>query len=189
MKQANFPSGKKELNVSTYQMCILLCFNNINEQEGLTLQKLKNICYIPGSEFIRHLLSLCTPKNRILKKSSNGKGIENNDIFHFNLEFTSKFKRIKIPLISSKEVSIDEDSSISHTVEEDRRHQIEASIVRIMKARKRYNHNDLIAEICKQLTGIFTPTPQMIKKRIESLIEREYLKRDVDDARIYNYVA
>jgi cullin 3 len=56
-------------------MCILLCFNNINEQEGQSLEKLKNICNIPAAEFIRHLLSLCTPKNRILKKSSVGKVI------------------------------------------------------------------------------------------------------------------
>jgi hypothetical protein len=30
-----------------------------------------------------------------------------------------------------------------------------------MKARKRFNHNDLIAEIAKQLTGRFNPTPQV----------------------------
>jgi hypothetical protein len=46
------------------------------------------------------------------------------------MEFTSKFKRIKIPLISSKEVSVDEDNC-PLTVHEDRRHQIEASIVNI----------------------------------------------------------
>ena len=33
------------------------------------------------------------------------------------------------------------------------------------------------------------PHPQFIKKRIESLIEREYLKRDSNDARIYIYMA
>jgi hypothetical protein len=32
-------------------------------------------------------------------------------------------------------------------------------------------------------------TSQFIKKRIESLIEREYLARDKDDARLYHYLA
>lgn len=33
------------------------------------------------------------------------------------------------------------------------------------------------------------PCLQFIKKRIESLIEREYLQRHADDARLYNYLA
>ena len=58
-----------------------------------------------------------------------------------------------------------------------------------MKARKALNHNDLIAEVTRQLSVRFTPSPQFVKKRIESLIEREYLERSNDDHRVYNYVA
>jgi cullin 3 len=43
-----------------------------------------------------------------------------------------------------------------------------------MKARKALNHNELIAEVTKQLSTRFNPAPQFIKKWIESLIEREY---------------
>jgi len=35
----------------------------------------------------------------------------------------------------------------------------------------------------------FVPGPQFVKKRIESLIEREYLERDDGDRRVYVYVA
>ena len=31
--------------------------------------------------------------------------------------------------------------------------------------------------------------PQFIKRRVESLIEREYMQRDKEDARVYQYVA
>ena len=74
-------------------------------------------------------------------------------------------------------------------MEEDRRHLVEASLVRIMKARKTLHHNDLIAEVTRQLSVRFTPSPQFVKKRIESLIEREYLERTLEDHRVYNYVA
>ena len=74
-------------------------------------------------------------------------------------------------------------------MEEDRRHLVEAATVRIMKARKTLHHNELIAEVTKQLSVRFTPSPQFVKKRIESLIEREYLERSLDDHRVYIYVA
>jgi cullin 3 len=58
-----------------------------------------------------------------------------------------------------------------------------------MKARKKINHNDLVAEVTRQLYYRFNPSPPFIKKRIESLIEREYLQRDPDDNKVYNYLA
>jgi Cullin protein neddylation domain len=38
---------------------------------------------------------------------------------------------------------------------------VEASIVRVMKARKRLSHNDLVAEISRQLSHKFIPSPQV----------------------------
>lgn len=58
-----------------------------------------------------------------------------------------------------------------------------------MKTRKQMQHNHLIAEVTRQMVGRFSPTPQLIKLRIESLIEREYLQRSPSDRRMYNYLA
>jgi hypothetical protein len=49
------------------------------------------------------------------------------------------------------------------------------------QARKSMEHSNLIAEVTKQLTARFVPNPLLIKKRIESLIEREYLERSKAD--------
>jgi cullin 3 len=190
--------------MSTYQMCILLLFN---ETDTLTLGQIRTQTHIPDQELRRHLISLCTPKHRILRKGSKGRGITSDeDTFTFNKDYTSKLKRVRIPLV--KETSVARagdaasggaavssaaasaaDGSVPLPVEEDRRHLVEAAIVRIMKARKGLHHNDLIAEVTKQLSVRFTPSPQFVKKRIESLIEREYLERSLDDHRVYNYVA
>lgn len=40
-----------------------------------------------------------------------------------------------------------------------------------MKDRKRMTHNDLVNEAAKQLTPRFLASPNLLKKRIESLIE------------------
>jgi hypothetical protein len=69
----------------------------------------------------------------------------------------------------------------------ERQNIIDAVIVRIMKARKTEKHNQLLEDVMKQIT-IFMPQPQMIKQRIESLIEREYLKRDDVDRAKYIYL-
>ncbi len=58
-----------------------------------------------------------------------------------------------------------------------------------MKSRKTLDHNNLIAEVTRQLSARFVPNPNVIKKRIESLIEREFLERAPSDIRLYNYVA
>jgi Cullin family len=77
-------------------MCILMLFN---ENTTLTLDAIRNATNITENELRRHLLSLCTPRLKVLKKASKVKGIVDDDSFTFNSEFTSKFKRIKIPLI------------------------------------------------------------------------------------------
>ena len=74
-------------------------------------------------------------------------------------------------------------------VEEDRKPQIEAAVVPIMKARRVLDHNSIVAEVTRQLSARFLPNPTVIKKRIESLIEREFLERDATDWRLYRYLA
>jgi cullin 3 len=69
----------------------------------------------------------------------------------------------------------------------ERQNIIDAVIVRVMKARKTEKHNQLLEDVMRQIT-IFLPQPQMIKQRIESLIEREYLKRDENDRSKYIYL-
>jgi len=56
-----------------------------------------------------------------------------------------------------------------------------------MKSRKHIAHTVLMPELMAQLR--FPARPVDLKKRIESLIEREYLARDPDDSSHYNYIA
>jgi Cullin family len=71
-----------------------------NDSATLSLDAIRSATNIAEGELRRHLLSLCTPKLKVLKKLSKGKGIADSDSFTFNEEFTSKFKRMKVPLIS-----------------------------------------------------------------------------------------
>lgn len=57
---------------------------------------------------------------------------------------------------------------------------IDAAIIRVMKSRKMLDYQSIQTETRKLIT-IFVPDPVMIKRRIESLCERDYMKRDEKD--------
>jgi len=94
-----------------------------------------------------------------------------------------------VATVSAQKESETEKQETRQKVDEDRKPQIEAAIVRIMKSRKEMEHNALISEVTSQLTARFLPHPNVIKKRIESLIEREFLERDGANWRKYKYLA
>jgi competence protein ComGC len=56
-----------------------------------------------------------------------------------------------------------------------------------MKAKKTATHNELIQLVVSQIS-MFTAEPKMIKKRIEDLIERGYMKRDPNQRDKYIYL-
>ncbi len=59
-----------------------------------------------------------------------------------------------------------------------------------IRQRKELAHQQLLTEVITQLTSRFLPDVNMVKKRIESLIEREYLERLEDTERpAYRYLA
>lgn len=181
--------GRKHIiQVSTYQMCVLMLFNN---RDKLTYEELQNETDIPERDLIRALQSLAMGKatQRILIKNPKTKEIEPSHVFYVNDSFTSKLHRVKIQTVAAKGESEPERRETRNKVDEDRKHEIEAAIVRIMKARKKMPHNILVAEVTEQLKSRFMPSPVIIKKRIEGLIEREYLARTPEDRKVYTYVA
>ena len=66
---------------------------------------------------------------------------------------------------------------------------MDAAIVRIMKAKKTMLHRDLNTEAINALQKHFMPSVQDIKKRIDNLLEREYIERDEKNTNLYHYVA
>eukprot|EP00959_Pyramimonas_sp_CCMP1952_P022456 472598-Pyramimonas_sp.AAC.1 len=185
--KATFGTAKHELNVSTYQMCILLLFN---ETPSLSYRDIASATDIPIVDLKRNLQSLaCVKGKNVLRKEPMSKDISDEDVFHFNENFKSKLIKVKIGTVAAQKESDPEKQETRQRVEEDRKPQIEAAIVRIMKARRVLDHNNVISEVTKQLSPRFMPNPSIIKKRIESLIEREFLERDRSDRRLYRYLA
>lgn len=187
-------AGSKEprkhiMQVSTYQMCILMLFN---KSEKWTFEEIKNETDIQERDLIRAIQSLSVGKvsQRVLHKEPKTKEVEPAHVFTVNDHFTSKLFRVKIQTVAANKGEAEPERKETRVkVDEDRKHEIEAAIVRIMKARKKLQHNVLVAEVTEQLKARFLPSPVIIKKRIEGLIEREYLARTPEDRKVYTYVA
>uniref|UniRef100_A0A061S151 Cullin 3 n=1 Tax=Tetraselmis sp. GSL018 TaxID=582737 RepID=A0A061S151_9CHLO len=185
--RASFNTKKHELNVSTYQMCILMLFN---DADSLTYKELQEATGIPALDLKRNLQSLSLVKGKnVLKKDPMTKEVNEDDVFTYNASFASKLYKVRIGTVAASKESEPEKLQTRQRVEEDRKPQIEAAIVRIMKARRVLDHNSVITEVTKQLSERFVPDPNAIKKRIEGLIEREFIERDKKDRKLYRYLA
>mmetsp|Transcript_10856 Transcript_10856/g.33497 ORF Transcript_10856/g.33497 Transcript_10856/m.33497 type:complete len:745 (-) Transcript_10856:58-2292(-) len=177
--------GKKtyDLQVATLQAIALLAFNPVDgEPQALAFEAVKERINLPDDHLKRVLHSLACGKYKVLAKTPASSTIKTTDSFRVNATFACPMRKIRIPM-----ASLDE-SHNPKRVEEDRTVAIEAAVVRIMKARKTLSHQSLLAEVLSQL-AFFRPNPKVIKRRIEALIDREYLERDPDVANSYRYLA
>eukprot|EP00756_Hemistasia_phaeocysticola_P006567 Hpha_TRINITY_DN13896_c0_g1::TRINITY_DN13896_c0_g1_i1::g.69912::m.69912/K03347/CUL1, CDC53; cullin 1 len=192
---ANLKKGKYQLQMTCFQACVLLLFNN---QEAYTGEEITKILTLPWEEVKKALQSFAAGKYKLLLRSTAGgaaagearaaKAMDESDTFSLNEDFADRQRKLKIPTVVAK-VNPKSSAQVQQTVEEDRRHAIEACIVRIMKSRKTMEHSLLIGECIQQLSNHFKPDPKHIKKRIEDLIGREYLERDAERPNLYRYLA
>jgi len=183
-----------ELLLSLCQSLVLLQFNDNDE---LKLQQLMaSVGLEDRGEMERLLLSLSLGKEgtRVLqkrdhdadKKKKTRMNVHNEDVFRVHSNFKSNTRRIRINNILMKETKEEREKTVK-AVSRDRLYLIDAVLVRIMKARKTLLHQELIPQVLEQVK--VPAQPSDLKKRIETLIEREYFERDPNDRNRYNYLA
>ncbi|PHT44468.1 Cullin-2 [Capsicum baccatum] len=170
-----------ELILRTYQAAALLLFN---ASDKWSYSDIKSELNLANEDLTRVLASVSCAKYKILNKESNGRTISLTDTFEFNTQFTDKMRRIRVPL-----PPVDDRKKMVEEVGKDRRYAIDACLVRIMKAKKVLTQQQLILECVEQLSKMFKPDVKAIKKRIEDLITRDYLERDLENTNTYKYIA
>lgn len=86
-------------------------------------------------------------------------------------------------------MQVEEAQHAAQAIDFNREASLDAAIVRIMKARKTLGNTELINLIIDAVKKHFTPQPVDIKARLESLMERDFVKRKEGNVRIWEYVA
>jgi len=177
---------EKILVISTYQMMVLLLFNQ-SKSPVLTVQQILDQTGIELEELKAGLLSLAHPKLKVLLKRPNKPTVETTDKVRLNFKFNDPRTKITVPMLKIAKHVLKENAETDAQVLVQRKHQVDAAIVRIMKARKTLSHQVLVSDVRNQLQARFDAQPTLIKQRIEALINLEYLERDEENRTIYNY--
>lgn len=166
-------SGEYTINLEPCYGFVLILFNSMPE---ISIKEIESILKMSSKRL-----------NVILKKLEMRKMIQiNGTKVCLNEEFQSKNTRInfKEESVSTKQ----EDKSIQKSVNLNRNFEIEACIVRIMKSKKIYSHKELVIETTKQLLPYFQVQPMDIRKRIDDLINRDFISRSEDQKDVYIYM-
>lgn len=177
-----------QLVVNVYQACILCLFNT---KEEITYDELKQMTQIQDGELNPALIFMCNPKVKLLLKGNpKTPEFKPTETLKANPDFANPSIKVNLIPVPSKKQTVEkaeEAKSDDKEIKMERQNITDATIVRIMKARKQENHNDLLIEVTRQIQN-FVAQPALIKQRIESLIERDYLKRDEENRGRYIYL-
>ncbi|XP_055644695.1 cullin-2 isoform X2 [Toxorhynchites rutilus septentrionalis] len=169
------------VTMQTYQMAILLLFET---SDSMSYKELQESLQLNNDMFQKHIMSLIDSKLLL----ADSEIVDENCKIILNKEYTNRRTKFKITAALHKETPQEIVSTII-SVDDDRKMYLQATIVRIMKSRKVLRHNALIQEIISQSKATFAPSIAMIKKCIESLIDKQYIERTPNSGDEYSYVA
>jgi len=212
---ARFTNSKLpiQLVMTPLQASILLCFNEVPK---LTFEELMGLLWRPQTggrniltssqnstqvhdmsleEILKYAVQpLVYFKYKVLSKEKDEnpkeENIEKGDVFLLRERIPAKKlpRKISFPPGSAKQQKVEFDADKGLVVKQ-REFEIEAAMVRVMKARNRSDWNQLQVEVINILKNRFAPDAKLLKKRLESLIDRKFMDRDENDPKIILYIS
>ena len=101
-------------------------------------------------------------KCKLLLKNPVQPVLNYDDKLSVNMDFKSSSVRNKISVMVSKNIKESDNSRVQTKVEDDRRYVIDASIMKVMKARRKIDNQNLMIETTKLLQSRFKPEPNIV---------------------------
>lgn len=193
-------TGKFDLEVTTFQMAVLFCWENRRE-DRISLENLRLATELSDGELRKTLWSLVAfPKLKrqvLVFDPSATKPAEWDELtlFWINQEFAlvkngKAQKRGRINLIGRLQLSTEKSREEENQgIMQLRILRTQEAIIKILKMRKRISNAQLQTELVDILKNMFLPSKKLIKEQIEWLIEHKYMKRDEDNINLFIYMA
>ncbi|CCM04787.1 uncharacterized protein FIBRA_06980 [Fibroporia radiculosa] len=177
--QTNCFDKRYKFLTNPIQMVMLLQYN---DHEILSVEELRRATSL-SADVIDRMLLLFIGANIVKLEGDH----------QYRLNFGFKSKKICLNLISrlspaSTETETTEKLVVQENIELHRKNAIQATIVRIMKAKQAMKGQILIQEVIAQLSKRFVPQVADIKKAIDILLEKEYIERMEESSDTFVYI-
>jgi len=150
-----------------------------NKKDQISYSELKSLLKISNEDLQNNLKFLAVPSRPfIIKENSKTTAFTDDEKISINNKFNFKYLKVElIPQAAKSQEIPAQNEKIVNEINIGRAIILDCIFVRILKGRKSELYNILITEVIHQCT-LFKPDIQLIKQRIESLMEREFLARD-----------
>eukprot|EP00762_Andalucia_godoyi_P002278 ANDGO_07507.mRNA.1 Cullin-3 len=181
----NFKGRTLSLSLSTIQAAVVMLFN---ERDSWTFPEIHARIQVMLSELRGNMscLHINKKERRFFDLLSFNK---DRDLLSINDAFEPpRSGQISVnAIVQAESTALKKETD--EKIQEQRNFEIDCAIVRIMKARKKLSHMELLKEVVQVLRMRFEPANEDIKRRISSLMDREFLSRAPDDPSVYVYDA
>ena len=166
--------------VSTPQLILLMLFNSKREYN---LKQLKELTDFSDDKLIEIYQPLIKNNVLILKNSS----------LYLNMNYTNNESKLNLNYKCKDKTKMKDedkkDKEVSHFLLEDRKYQIDASLIHVLKKYKRLSFDELKNNVTVEVKNYFIPDVVLLKQRLENLIDRNFIERDVNNPDTYIYIA
>ena len=176
---------------SAFQLVILACMGQAGQKTIMNFVSLRDQTGIPEDQLspvlktlLRTKLILCQPH-----LTPTASEFTPETLFKLNQKFTNARINVNININLPKPKESEGDSETQRQIEEGRKLEIQACIVRIMKMRKIYDHRSLVQDVFQQLSRRFDPGVNRIKRCIDILIDKDFLARVAGTTDQYKYLS
>jgi hypothetical protein len=189
--RASFHTDSKGIKEYTFtctpfQLAVLKYCERIPPGEPIFADSIAAATSLNDNELYKIIQSLVTTKLFLPNPSDSS-----NKSFLFNDNYANKLTSIKLSSALPKEATSSESQESQATlksIEQDRICILNCTMVKIMKSKRTLSFANLVDETIRA-TLSFKPDPATIKTVIDSLIEKEYIKRSDTDTSIFEYLA
>ena len=170
------------ITASTYQMVVLLRYN---VAKVWTVEALAESTGIQ-MELLLSVLDVLVGTKMLMSDEA---GVQTTSKLSLNTDYSNEERRVNINFRVKTEQKEKVQVLLSQQqVEQERKHSIQAAIVRILKKQPRMDYADLETQTIDALSAHFKPSVASIERAISILIEKEYIHRDPVDINTYNYI-
>lgn len=164
---AQFEAGSKELVINLLQAVVLLLFEGKDTLTHHEIQKQTNI----DDKLLKTILGSFEKFNILTRSDAS---------YSFNDAFTDKASRIRLPLSRERESTSDGALPVSTDIPRDRTPELQAIVVKTMKAQRTMVYLDLLAQTITTAEQRGPVTIHDIKQVVEHLLKAEFLMRQAD---------